>query len=545
MRADAEATHWSGRLNLSLDGCSLIGSKRGSTGGVVFYGCDPATGEVLEPAFHTASSEDVEQAAKLATTAFSTYGSLSGAERGKFLRSIATGIEETAADIVTRAGFETGLPEGRLRGELARTTNQLRLFAGVVEEGSWVNARIDPAEPERKPLPRADIRSMLKPLGPVVVFGASNFPLAFSVAGGDTASALAAGNPAIVKAHPAHPGTSELVGQAIRESVQACGLPEGVFSLLFDAQIEVGTQLVVHPLIKAVGFTGSPAAGKALMKLAASRPVPIPCYAEMGSVNPLFILPGAMHTRSAAIASGLQNSFTLGAGQFCTKPGLVFIPEGAESESFTESLKIGVTAMTPQTMLARNIGEKYAAAVQERGEERGVHLEAKSAVEGDLATRQSVTLFGSDVSSLLSDPSLAEEIFGPTTLLVSYNGREEMLAAAEALEGHLTATIHGTEEDLVAHRDLIAILESKVGRLLFNGFPTGVEVCHAMVHGGPYPATPDGRSTSVGTQAIFRFARPFCYQDFPDSALPAELQNGNPLGIPRMVNGVLSKDAIA
>jgi 2,5-dioxopentanoate dehydrogenase len=513
-------------------------------GGAVFYASTPATGEVLEPAFHTASGEEIELAARLASTAFSAYGNLSGAGKGKFLRSIAAGIEERTTEIVTRAGFETGLPEARLRGELARTTNQLRLFAGVVEEGSWVNARIDPAEPERKPLPRADIRSMLKPLGPVVVFGASNFPLAFSVAGGDTASALAAGNPVIVKAHPAHPGTSELVGQVIRESIRACGLPEGVFSLLFDAKIEVGTQLVVHPLVKAVGFTGSPAAGKALMKLAASRPVPIPCYAEMGSVNPLFILPGAMHTRSAAIATGLQNSFTLGSGQFCTKPGLVFIPQGADSDSFAESLKTGVAAMAPQTMLAGNIGKKYAAAVLGRSEEIGVDLAAKSGVEGDLATRQPVTLFTSEVRSLLSDPSLADEIFGPTTLLVAYHGREEMLAAAEALEGHLTATIHGTENDLAAHRDLIAILESKVGRLLFNGFPTGVEVCHAMVHGGPYPATSDGRSTSVGTQAIFRFARPFCYQDFPDSALPAELQNENPLGLTRMVNGLLSKDAI-
>jgi 2,5-dioxopentanoate dehydrogenase len=532
-------------LNMSLYGCSLIGSKSGTRGGAVFYGFNPATGDVLQPGYHTASSQDVEQAAQLATRAFSVYGNLSGSEKGKFLRSIASGIEEKATEIVDRARLETGLPEARLRGEMARTTNQLRLFASVVEEGSWVGARIDPAEPERKPLPRADIRSMLKPLGPVAVFGASNFPLAFSVAGGDTASALAAGNPVIVKAHPAHPGTSELVGQAIRESVQACGLPEGVFSLLFDAHIEVGTQLVAHPLVKAVGFTGSPAAGKALMKLAASRPVPIPCYAEMGSVNPLFVLPGAMSTRSAAIASGLQNSFTLGSGQFCTKPGLVFIPECAESKSFTELLTTGVQGLPPQTMLASSIAGKYASAVQARAGEKNLHLVSRSAAESKLETQQPVVLFNSDVASLLNDPRLAEEVFGPTTMLVAYNGREEMLAAATALEGHLTATIHGTEEDLALHRDLIAVLESKVGRLLFNGFPTGVEVCHAMVHGGPYPATSDGRSTSVGTQAIFRFVRPFCYQDFPNSALPAELQNGNPLGITRMVNGVLSKEAIA
>ncbi len=347
---------------MSLYGFSLIGSRDGARDGAVFFGSDPETGNVLQPGYHTASSEDVEQAAQLATNAFTVYGSLDGATKGKFLRAIAAGIEERETEIVDRARLETGLPEVRLRGELARTTNQLRLFAGVVEEGSWVGARIDPAQPERKPLPRADIRSILKPLGPVAVFGASNFPLAFSVAGGDTASALAAGNPVIVKAHPAHPGTSELVGRAIRASAQACGLPEGVFSLLFDAQIGVGTNLVAHPLVKAVGFTGSPAAGKALMKLAASRPVPIPCYAEMGSVNPLFILPGAMRTRSTAIANGLQNSFTLGSGQFCTKPGLVFIPQGAETKPFVASLKTGVENMSPQTMLASNIAGKYAAA---------------------------------------------------------------------------------------------------------------------------------------------------------------------------------------
>ncbi len=528
-----------------LYGSSLVGSKSGAPDGAVFYGSNPVTGDVLRPGYHTASSQDVEQAAQLAAKAFCVYANLAGAEKGKLLRLIAAEMEERGTEIVDRARLETGLPEARLRGELTRTTNQLRLFASVVEEGSWVGARIDPAEPERKPLPRADIRSVLKPLGPVAVFGASNFPLAFSVAGGDTASALAAGNPVIVKAHPAHPGTSELVGQAIRESVQSCGLPEGVFSLLFDAQIEVGTQLVAHPLVKAVGFTGSPAAGKALMKLAASRPVPIPCYAEMGSVNPLFVLPGAMRTRSTAIASGLQNSFTLGSGQFCTKPGLVFIPDCAESALFTDALETTVQGMPPQTMLTSSIAGKYASALQTRTGEKNIQVASQSAVEGKLETEQPVVLFKSDVASLLNDPSLAGEVFGPTTMLVTYRSREEMIEAATALEGHLTATIHGTEEDLAAHPELIAVLESKVGRLLFNGFPTGVEVCHAMVHGGPYPATSDGRSTSVGTQAILRFVRPFCYQDFPDSALPAELQNGNPLGITRMVNGVLSKDAVS
>lgn len=533
-------------LILPLQGISLVGSKDGAPGGAPFHGCNPVTGEILEPRYSSANSHDVEEAARLAALAFPHYAKLSAADRAAFLRSIATGIEAAANEIVDRAKLETGLPEARLRGELARTTNQLRLFAEVVEEGSWVNARIDPPLPDRKPLPRADIRSMLRPLGPVAVFGASNFPLAFSVAGGDTASALAAGNPVIVKAHPAHPGTSELVGHVIRESVRACGLPEGVFSLLFDSQIAVGTQLVQHELVKAVGFTGSAAAGKALMKLAASRPVPIPCYAEMGSVNPLFVLPGAMRTRGSAIATGLQGSFTLGSGQFCTKPGLVFLPAGPESETFTAALQAGVQAMQPQTMLAPNIAEKYASALRERAVDEVPTLVAQSsAAHSGLETAQPVALYSSNVDALLKDPTLAEEVFGPTTLLISYDHREKMLAAAESLEGHLTATIHGTEEDLEANRDLIVILESKVGRLLFNGFPTGVEVCHAMVHGGPYPATSDGRSTSVGTQAIFRFVRPFCYQDFPDSALPAELRNENPLKITRMVNGALTKDSIA
>src|SRR5271163_456268 len=530
---------------MKLTGRSIIGFESGAAAHEVFYAMNPKNGKRLEPVFFSAGPDEVDRAARMAHEAFATYERVSARDRGAFLRAIAANIESITEELVERAEQETALPKPRLQGETARTCGQLRLFADVVEEGSWVQARIDRGNPDRKPAPKPDIRSMLRPVGPVVVFGASNFPLAFSVAGGDTASALAAGNPVIVKAHPAHPGTSELVGHAIRESVQACGLPEGVFSLLFDAHIEVGTQLVAHPLVKAVGFTGSPAAGKTLMKLAASRPVPIPCYAEMGSVNPLFILPGAMRAHAGVIASGLQASFTLGSGQFCTKPGLVFIPDGTESEPFRAALQTGVQALQPQTMLTKGIAGKYASALQARAAEKKPHMLAHSAA-ADVAkgTAQPVALYESDVASLLDDPALAEEVFGPATMLVRYEGREEMLAAATSLEGHLTATIHGTEEDLAEHRDLIAILESKVGRLLFNGFPTGVEVCHAMVHGGPYPATSDGRSTSVGTQAIFRFVRPFCYQDFPDSALPAELQNANPLEITRMVNGKLSKDAV-
>jgi NADP-dependent aldehyde dehydrogenase len=532
-------------VHLPLHGVSLIGFETGAHNGAAFHGIDPSTGETLEPSYFTASSDDIGRAVNLADEAFPIYSNLSGAARGQLLRTVAANLEANADELVDRSRRESGLTETRLRGELSRTANQMRLFAALVEEGSWVDARIDPALPDRKPAPRPDIRSMLKPLGPVAVFGASNFPLAFSVAGGDTASALAAGNPVVVKAHPAHPGTSELAGVAIREAVRACGLPEGVFSLLFDAGIDVGSRLVAHPVIKAVGFTGSLAGGRALMKLAAARPVPIPVYAEMGSTNPVFVLPGAMRSRAAAISAGLLNSFTLGAGQMCTKPGLVFVPPVAESESFSAELRESVLKMEPQTLLTQGIAEKYASTLGARANEVDLVLAAQSKSSEGPVSIQPVALFRSNVASLLSNPALAEEVFGPNTLLLNYSTPEELLAVARSLKGHLTATVHGTEEDLAEHRELIGILESKVGRLIFNGFPTGVELCDAMVHGGPWPATSDGRSTSVGSQAIFRFARPFCYQGFPDSALPDELKSANPLGILRRINGTSTRTAIS
>ena len=465
-----------------------------------------------------------------------------GRERGAFLRKIAEMIESIAGEVIERAAQETALPQARLQGETARTCAQLRLFAQVVEEGSWVQARIDRAAPERKPLPKPDIRSMLRPLGPVVVFGASNFPLAFSVAGGDTASALAAGNPVIFKAHPAHPGTGELVGRAIQQSVRECGLPEGVFSLLFDAGTQVGTALVKHPQIKAGAFTGSRAAGRALMDIAAARPEPIPFYAEMSSTNPVFILPGALRERAEAIATGLHGSFTLGAGQFCTKPGMVFVPEGSEAAAFERKLQKLVNAATPFHLLTRTIHSSYDSAIAGRKKDAKLIAAGQAAAE-DASFAASAALFETDAGSFL-ESDLDAEIFGPTTLLVRYSGREQMLAIARGLEGHLTATIHGTEEDLREFADLVAILENKVGRLVFNSFPTGVEVTHAMVHGGPYPATSDGRSTSVGSAAIFRFARPVCYQGFPDSALPDALKDANPLGIWRMVDGEMTRESI-
>src|SRR5580704_15648338 len=352
-------------LALELNPVSLIGFGDGARA-AAFTGMNPTTGSPLEPKFFSASAEDLERAAALAQSAFPVYSNLSGKKKAAFLRRIAEAIEAAAPAIIQRANLETALPEARLQGEVGRTCNQLRLFADVVEEGSWVDARIDNADPNRKPLPKPSIRSMHHPLGPVAVFGASNFPLAFSVAGGDTASALAAGNPVIVKAHPAHPGTSALVGQAILESVKACGLPEGVFSMLFDSGVDVGVQLVKHPAIKAVAFTGSYAGGTALMKLAAARPEPIPCYSEMGSVNPVFVLPGALSKRGTAIAAGLQASFTLGAGQFCTKPGVVLVPQQEGTTAFMKELGDRVQATPPQTLLTKAIADRYTSAVKGR-----------------------------------------------------------------------------------------------------------------------------------------------------------------------------------
>ena len=528
-----------------LTGRSLIGFREGNGSGEPLYASDPTTGQHLEPGFIAATLEEVDLAVRLASEAFVAYSRTSGRDRGEFLRAIATKIESIAAEIIGRAGRETALPQARLQGETARTCAQLRLFAQVAEEGSWVAARIDRADPDRKPAPRPDIRSMLRPVGPVVVFGASNFPLAFSVAGGDTASALAGGNPVIVKAHAAHPGTSELVGQMVREAVRECGMPEGVFSLLFGSGAQIGTALMKHPLVKAGGFTGSRAAGRILMDVAAARPEPIPFYAEMSSTNPVFILPGALRERAESIAAGLHTSFTLGAGQFCTKPGMVFLSQCNEADSFTDKLRQLVAGSAPFHLLTRMIHSSYDSALAARKSDSAVTLVAEApAADAQAGFAVASALFETDAAGFLGS-DLDAEIFGPTTLLVRHSSRDQVLEIARSLEGHLTATIHGTPQDLDDFADLVAILETKVGRLVFNGFPTGVEVSHAMVHGGPYPSTSDGRSTSVGTRAIFRFTRPVCYQGFPDEALPEELKDANPMGIWRMVDGQMTREAAA
>ena len=506
-----------------LQGTSIIGHHRGALGNQTLQGFNPASGENLLPIYHSASLAEVDEAAQLAHGAFATYSQTTAAERARFLRRIAENIEALGDELIARAHSETALPEPRLCTETARTCNQLRLFADVVEEGSWVDARIDHGDRDRKPVPKPDVRSMFRPIGPVVVFGASNFPLAFSVAGGDTASAFAAGDPVIVKAHPAHPGTSELVGLAISEAVRDCGLHEGVFSLLYDAGNEVALALVKHPLIKAGGFTGSRAGGRALFEAAVcTRPDPIPFYAEMSSVNPVVILPGALRDQ---IASGLHASVTLGAGQFCTNPGLILLPE--DSDAFVNKLGDLMTGTPDQTMLTSAISSNYRTGVASRMSHPAVEAVAVA----------NAALFKTKTTDFIAHPELADELFGPSTLVITYTDRQQLIELINSFEGQLTATIHGSDEDLVEYSDVVRLLETKAGRLVFNGFPTGVEVCHAMVHGGPYPATSEGRSSSVGTRAIYRFARQVCYQDFPNNALPLELRDENPLGIRRLVDG--------
>ncbi len=528
---------------MELHGRSLIGYELGTPTSDRFTAVNPATGESLEPAFFGATDAEVARAAELAGRAFPQYSRLPAATRAHFLRQIAHHIEQLGEALVERATAETGLPPERIRGERGRTCHQLRLFADLIEDGSWVDARIDRADPARKPLPKPDVRSLLRPLGPVVVFGASNFPLAFSVAGGDTASALAAGNPVVVKSHTAHPGTGEMVGTAIIAAAQACHLPEGVFSLVFGAGIRVGAALVQHPAIKAGGFTGSRAGGRKLVQLANDRPEPIPFYAEMSSTNPVFILPRALRERGEEIAAGLHGSFTLGAGQFCTKPGMVFVQDGPDADRFATRLTQLVEASSGYVLLTRAIHHSYQAGVSERAQSS--HAVATGTCAAGEGFHASAAVFETDAAAFLKNPELAAEVFGPATLLVRHHTQEEALAIARSLEGQLTATIHGTDEDLQEYRELVAVLAHKVGRIVCNGFPTGVEVCNAMVHGGPHPATSDARTTSVGARAILRFARPVCFQNFPDAALPAELQDANPLGIWRLVDGEFTRAAIA
>jgi len=533
--------HRNNLMTLHLEGLSLVGYTRAKQSEKPTPAINPATGAELQPGYFWATTGDISRAAQLAAAAFSEYRHWAPKRKANLLRRIAALIESNGASLVDRANQETALPIPRLQGEIARTCGQLNLFASLIEEGWWVGSRIDHANPDRKPLPKPDVRSMLVPLGPVVVFSSSNFPFAFSVAGGDTASALAAGCPVIVKPHQGHLGTSEAVGLLIQQAARDCDAPEGIFSLLFGPGREVGMALVTHPLIKAVGFTGSRAGGRALMDGAAARPEPIPVYAEMGSINPVFLLPGALAQMGETLATGLHASVTLGVGQFCTNPGLVFIEPKGSTEAFLKKLETLMSATPAGAMLTPSICAEYRAGVERFSQTSGVRLLTNAAISATEGGAAKAALFVTDASVFLANESLMNEVFGPSTLVIQCGSKNEMLAAAEKLEGQLTATIHGTPEDFAIYRDLLNILQTKAGRLVCNGFPTGVEVCHAMNHGGPYPATADGRSTSVGTRAIERFVRPLCYQNFPDAALPDELKESNPLGLWRLIDGKLGQ----
>ena len=493
--------------------------------------------------FEEASPVHVDEALEAARRASHEYRGLPAEARAAFLDRIAEELER-GDGLLDAAHRETALPPERLAAECGRTASQLRMFATLVRDGSWVDARIDRARPDGKPLPKPDIRRMLIPIGPVAVFGASNFPLAFSVAGGDTASALAAGCPVVVKAHPAHPATSELAAGAIVAAVNACGMPAGVFSLLQSTRHDIAAALVRHPHTKAVGFTGSLRAGRALFDAAAARPEPIPVYAEMGSVNPVFVLPGALAERADAIAEGLKNSVTLGVGQFCTNPGLTIGIGDERFEQFVRRMEVLIGEAQPGTMLSPAVFESYEVGVRRLSAIDDTRTIRSSIATGIEECQARPSLVATGAQTFMRHRELGEEVFGPSTVIVRCGSRVEMEAVARGLDGQLTATIHGTAADLAEYASLVSILEEKAGRLIINGFPTGVEVCPSMQHGGPYPATTDSKTTSVGTAAIHRFARPVAYQNFPQSSLPVELQDANPRGIWRLVDGEMTRDAL-
>ncbi|MFJ4352038.1 aldehyde dehydrogenase (NADP(+)) [Pseudomonas sp. NPDC089428] len=521
---------------MTLTGNLLIGQSAVPGSRDAIRAIDPATNQVLEPAYAGGTGEHVAQACALAWAAFDSFRETSLEQRARFLETIASEIEALGDALVDRAVAESGLPKARIQGERGRTCMQLRIFARVVRSGEWLDVRVDHAQPERQPLPRADLRQRQVALGPVAVFGASNFPLAFSVAGGDTASALAAGCPVVVKAHAAHPGTSELVGQAVARAVKHCGLPEGVFSLLYGAGREVGIALVSDPRIKAVGFTGSRSGGIALCQAAQARPEPIPVYAEMSSINPVFLFDAALQARAEALAQGFVASLTQGAGQFCTNPGLVIARQGPALQRFIDAASEQVRQAAAQTMLTPGIFSAYAAGTAALASNANASVAASGQAQQGPNQCQA-QLFVTQAEAFLSDPALQAEVFGAASLVVACASDAQVRQVAEHLEGQLTATLQLDDADVDSARALLPTLERKAGRILVNGWPTGVEVCDAMVHGGPFPATSDARTTSVGTAAILRFLRPVCYQDFPDALLPQALQRGNPLQLRRLLDG--------
>lgn len=519
---------------MQLSGQFFIG-KTAVSSSDTFRGFDPTQNAAIEPAFSAAGPEHVARACALAAQAYPIYRETALDLRARFLDQIAANIEAAGDALIERAMAETGLPRPRLEGERARTTGQLRLFASVVRSGDWIGARIDPAMPERKPAPRSDLRLRKIAIGPVAVFGASNFPLAFSVAGGDTAAAFAAGCPVVFKGHPAHPGVSEIVARAILDAVAAFNLPDGVFSLLSGPSNELGGALVADERIAAAAFTGSRGGGTALMRIANARKVPIPVFAEMSSINPVILLPNALEARAEALAKGFVASLTMGAGQFCTNPGVVVAIDSPALKRFTDAAAEALTPHAGAVMLTPRIHESYVAGLQAAAAHPRITTHVAGGSAGPNCGRGA--LFSATAKDFLAHPELASENFGASSLIVRCADEPEMEATLAALEGQLTATLHLDAADHALAAQLLPLLEAKAGRILANGWPTGVEVSHAMVHGGPFPATSDSRTTSVGTLAIERFLRPVCYQDIPSALLPPALEDANPLRLRRFVDG--------
>ena len=530
-------------MQMQLTGKQLVAGEWISAGENFLNAVNPATGEPLAPAFAHATESEVDAAMRSAQRAFAVTRELSAERRIQLLEAIAAQIMALGDELLQRAQLETGLPPARLTGERARTCNQLKHFANVLREGSWTDAVIDTAEPQRQPLPKPDVRRVARPIGPVVVFGAGNFPFAYGACGGDTASALAAGNPVVVKAHERHPGVNEMFAHAVLAALKECNLPAEIFGLVQGPGATVGQALVQHPATQAVGFTGSKRAGRALFDLAAARPVPIPVFAEMGSLNPLVILPGAIAERGEAIAAGLAQSITAGAGQFCTKPGLVFVIGNAAAENFVAQLAKQMASVPATTMLADTMQKNFCAATFVFQKISGVKTVLTNAPSGFAAMPPQ--LFAVDSATWRAHGELHEEAFGPGAVVVRCRDVADLRETLALTGGNLTATLQtGATDSATDVRELAQLLESHAGRVVFNGFPTGVEVCHAIVHGGPYPATSAPATTSVGALAIQRFVRPVCFQNAPDALLPVELQNANPRGIWRTVNGQWTKNPV-
>jgi NADP-dependent aldehyde dehydrogenase len=524
-----------------MHGNNRIGNTLSAKSSETIQSYNPATGEALPGQFHVASDTEINEVMYKAKDAFESYRRFSGVKKAVFLEAIADEIMALGDTLIQRASLETALPEARIIGERGRTVNQLKLFANVLREGSWVDAVIDVAQPDRAPLPKPDLRKMSTPVGPVVVFSASNFPLAFSTAGGDTASALAAGNPVIMKAHPSHLGTNEMVVDAIVAAAKKTNMPDGVFSSVQGVGIMIGQQLVKHSVTKSVAFTGSYAGGKALYDIAGQREEPIPVFAEMGSINPVLILPNKMAAESEELATTYAGSITAGTGQFCTNPGLLITIESDKTTDFIQTLGKLIASTSPSTMLNEGIAKSYQQTRETALGQDGVELIQQS---GDTDAKNTgcptvATVSGKD---FINKSTLLHEVFGPYSLVVRCADEQELTEVIAGLNGQLTATVMGSEEDVRKYTNHINQLSNIVGRLIFNGVPTGVEVGYAMHHGGPFPATTDGRFTSVGTDAIKRFVRPIAYQSAPQEFLPDELKDNNPLGIWRKIDGVLTVD---